>query len=110
MTLPNSQYAYIPGEKLTGYLLSDTHAIGKAKARFFQANGYTGTDPDQLARDLLEIARNNDVEQEVRSPHGTKYLVRGILNTPGGMRSAVRTVWIVEPGDDRPRLVTAYPI
>lgn len=38
--LPNAEDAYIPWEKLTDYLLSETHAVGKAKARFFRAHGY----------------------------------------------------------------------
>ena len=109
MPLPRIDHAYIPEEKLTGYLLSETHAVGKAKAKFFLAHGYDAASSEQLARDLLEIARSNPVEQEVVSPHGTKYLVSGILKTPGGTTVAVRTVWIVEPGDERPRFVTAYP-
>ena len=110
MKLPGSEEAYVPEQKLTGYLLSETHAIGKAKARFFLAHGYQTDDPEQLADDLLEIARSSSFEKEVASPHGTKYLLKGTLKTPRGTTVAVRTVWIIEPGDQRPRFVTAYPI
>ena len=110
MLLPNSEHAFVPAEKLTGYLLSETHAIGRAKARFFLAHGYGATAPERLERDVLEIARANPIEEEVTSPHGTKYVVEGILKTPRGTAIPIRTVWIVEPGDTRPRFVTAYPV
>ena len=32
MKLPNSEQAYIPPEKRTGYLLSDSHPSGQAEA------------------------------------------------------------------------------
>ena len=109
MLLPNSEHAFMPAEKLTGYLLSETHAIGRTKARFFLAHGYDLTTPERLERDLLEIARENLVEEKVDSRHGTKYVVEGILKTPRGTSITIRTVWIVEPSDTRPRFVTAYP-
>ena len=110
MSLPNSEHAYVPAEKLTGYLLSDTHATGRAKARFFLAHGYHGTAPEELEQALLEIGRFRPVEKEIASPHGTKYIVEGTLKTPKGTTITLRTVWIVEPGDTRPRFVTAYPV
>ena len=109
MLLPNRERAYVPAEKLRGYLLSESHAVGRAKARFFLAHGYTATAPDQFAEDLLRLARDSEIEREVASSHGTKYVISGTLKTPTGTTVAVRTVWIVEPDDDRPRLVTAYP-
>ena len=44
------------------------------------------------------------------SPHGQKYIVDGMLVTPIGQLPLIRTVWVVDAGGDRPRLVTAYPI
>ena len=110
MSLPNSEDAYVPAEKLTGYLLSDTHTIGRAKARFFFSHGYQATAPEELERGLLEIARLSPLEEEVASPHGTKYVVDGILKTPNGSVISLRTIWIIEPGDTRARFVTAYPV
>ena len=43
MQLPNRLQAYIPSEKLSAYLLSETHAVGKAKATFFRALGFNET-------------------------------------------------------------------
>ena len=47
--------------------------------------------------------------QEVKSPHGTKYLVDGAIQTPVGERPVVRSIWIIDRGGQSPRLVTAYP-
>lgn len=68
MKLPNGERAFVPPEKLAGYLLSETHPTGQSKARFI-----------------------------------------GTIVAPDGRQAVIRTVWIVEPGVDRPRFVTAYP-
>lgn len=109
MLVPNTEYAYIQPERLADYLLSETHAVGKAKARFFRAHGYNDDNLHVLERDLLSIPRYNDIAEQITSPHGTKYVVRGVLETPRGTTVAVDTIWIVEPQDESPRFVTAYP-
>ena len=108
MLLPNRTEAYLPREKLTGYLLSQTHAVGKSKAQFFRAHGYSEQTVDRFEHDLLNVVRTNDVQQVAESPHGTIYVVDGILETPRGTLVEIRTVWIIGP-DERPRFVTAYP-
>jgi len=107
--LPNREKAYVPPEKLSGYLLSETHVLGKEKARFFRGHGYSNDKVKVLEQGLLAIALEGPVLQEVASAHGTKYIVEGGMMTPQGRIINVRTVWIAEPGDDGPRLVTAFP-
>ncbi|MCK4728450.1 MAG: hypothetical protein KAT27_05975 [Desulfobacterales bacterium] len=107
--LPNHEQAYIPEPKLTKYLLSETHAVGRAKAKYFRSLGYTEANADQLADALLMIAKPKGVSQEVTTPYGTKYVVEGDLFTPIGTTVRIRTVWVVESHDERPRFVTAYP-
>lgn len=107
--LPNVENAYIPREKLTDYLLSETHVVGKSKARFFRAHGYNEDSLNLLERNLLSVPRYNEVDEQVTSTHGTKYVVNGALQTPRGTTITVTTVWIVESLDKRPRFVTAYP-
>lgn len=107
--LPNTENAYIPPEKLTDYLLSETHAVGKIKAQFFRAHGYNDDNLHLLERDLLSVSRYNEVDEQVTSSYGTKYVVRGILETPRGTTVMVTTVWLVEPLGGTPRFVTAYP-
>ncbi len=109
MKLPNRQNAFIPPQKLTDYLLAETHAVGKSKARFFRAHGFQDENVASLAKELLALARENEIEEKKASPHGTKYLVRGTLKTPKGTFVSVLTVWIIEHGKERPRFITAYP-
>jgi hypothetical protein len=107
--LPNRENAYIPPSKLTGYLLSETHSVGKAKAGFFRIVGFDEARVEMLERGLLAIARFEEVREVMTSMYGTKYVVEGTLETPTERRVQVRTVWIVELDQDRPRFVTAYP-
>ena len=109
MKLPNGINVAIPTEKVEQYLLSDIHAVGRAKARFFRGVGYGQEDPSVLKADLASIARNEQVPEVIQTRHGTKYILDGRVKTPSGSSVRIRTVWIVEPGSDRPRLVTAYP-
>ena len=109
MNLLNCEKAYVPKHKLINYLLSDTHAVGKTKAKYFRSLGYSKENADQLADALLMIAKSEGVSQEVASRYGTKYIIDGELVTTIGTRVLLRTVWVVESYDERPRFVTAYP-
>ncbi len=109
MLLPNRDEAYIPPPKLTDYLLSTTHAVGKSKAKFFIAVGFRRAETAILENALLKIAHTEPVVQIENTSHGTKYVIEGALETPPGEVVSIRTVWIIETGEDRPRFVTAYP-
>lgn len=106
--IPNAAAAFVPPDKLTGYLLALAHPVGGPKARFFRAYGFDETNAAELEAGLLAIARSADAEA-TESPHGTKYVADGQLLTPSGRSVRVWTVWIVDPTDPRPRLITAYP-
>lgn len=108
MKIPDASAAFVPPGKLTGYLLALAHPVGGPKARFFRAYGFDETNTAELEAGLLAIARGADAEA-AESPHGMKYVVDGDLPTPSGRSVRVRTVWIVDPTDPRPRLITAYP-
>jgi hypothetical protein len=110
MELPNKARAYISPEKISGYLLSETHAVGKSKAKYFRSYGFHPRKSVDLEHGLLAIARQNPVNQVESSPHGTKYSIEGELKTPKGFMIRVRTVWIIETGQKIPRFVTAYPV
>jgi hypothetical protein len=110
MKLPNRENAYIPPQKLTDYLLSQTHSVGRSKARFFRAVGFDEGNVDVLEQRLIAIAQLEDVTEVASSPHGTKYIIEGLLQTPAGSLIRVRTVWVIETNQDRPRFVTAYPV
>jgi len=40
---------------------------------------------------------------------GQKFIVDGQIITPVGKNILLRTAWIIEPDDERPRFITAYP-
>ncbi len=109
MLLPNRYEAYIPLPKLTDYLLSTVHTVGKSKAKFFMAVGFKIAEAAVLEEVLLEIAYNERVVHIENMSFGTKYVIDGSVKAPLGEPISVRTVWIIETGKDRPRFVTAYP-
>jgi hypothetical protein len=110
MQVPNAAEAFVPPAKLHAYLLAEDHGEGGPKARLLRSFGYDESNAALLEAQLLEIVRSNPVERAGPAPFGMKYVVHGILQAPIGRELAIRTVWIVPPGDPHPRLVTAYPI
>jgi hypothetical protein len=109
MRLPNYENAYIPGPKLTEYLLLEKHEVGRAKAKYFRSLGYTEANINLLEYDILMIAKSYEFTQRFQTSFGVKYTVRGQLSSPNGSIARIITVWIIEPPDTRPRFVTAYP-
>ncbi len=110
MRLPNAEGAQVDVEKLRRYLLSQTHPIGRSKAKFFCGIGFDESNVEILEQGLIAIAKTEEIVKTGPSLHGVKYIIDGLITTPSGNRFEVRTVWIVDKGQDRPRFVTAYPI
>ena len=109
MKLPFAERAVVEPEKVRGYLLSPTHPVGRFKAAFFAALGYSDENWPELQRDLLRIAAGGDAVHGKLSRFGNKYEIAAILQGPSGRSAAVVTVWIVRHGEEIPRLVTAMP-
>ncbi len=109
MKLPSSEQASVPEKKLTGYLLSETHAVGRFKARFFRNLGFNDTNVTSLRREIINLAQLEDVRDVETSNYGTKYIVEGAIMTPIGKSAKIITVWIIEKGKTQPIFVTAYP-
>jgi hypothetical protein len=109
MNLPHSKNASVEERKLRAYLLSDTHSVGKVKAKYFRELGYGEDNVDLLRDALLRIAIVDEVSESVATPFGVKYVVDGELVAPAGIVANIRTVWILEEGETNPRFVTAYP-
>lgn len=99
----------MPEPKLYRYLLSETHPIGKSKAILLRNLGYDVNNTEQLEQDLLTIANHGVLMGTVTSQYGTKYIIEGLLSSPNGIALLMRTVWMTEDVDFRPRFVTAYP-
>ena len=109
MSLPNADRAIIDAAKIRDYLLSEIHPVGRFKAAFFIALGYSAGRWELLRDDLIAVARGNTAAPGKPSPFGRTFEVDGILTGPSGRSADVRSVWIVRATEDSPRFVTAMP-
>ena len=109
MELPNRHLAYVPGEKITHYLLDVDHPKGKGKARAFRGRGYDESNVSVFIRDLLHVAQTNPVSEVHQFPNGVHYVVYGVIQTPDGRLMLVRTIWRIDTGQYIPRFISAYP-
>lgn len=110
MKLPQNDIVIIPREKITDYILSETHATVKFKGKLFRGFGFSERNISLFERALLKIVRSQEVKETLISPYGTKYIIDGNIKTPVGKTIKVRTIWIIEEGQKRPRFVTIYPV
>jgi hypothetical protein len=99
--------AVVSTEKLTGYLLSRSHPIGRYKSPFFLGLGYAAENPDRLRADLIALLQKSAEPGEV-TEFGQKFLSRGALTGPNGKVGRILAVWIILAGSSQFRLVTAY--
>jgi hypothetical protein len=109
MKLPNADSAVVAQAKVRDYLLNPAHPDNGGNAAFFIALGFRVEDWDALAAALRELANRFEVAETFESIHGRKYTLVGPLQSPSGRLPVVRTIWIVDRGEEIPRLVTAYP-
>ena len=84
MKIPNAQAAYVERSKLTEYLLSTTHPIGRSKAVFLRTLGFADDSVGGLEQGLVAIAKTEEVVDVERSEYGMKYTIDGPMDTPGG--------------------------
>lgn len=108
--VPNADAALVAEGKITEYLLNPGHPDGAGKACFFLGLGFPMDQWEVLATALKNLVMNHSLTNELESPHGRKYIVEGALKSPPGKSAWVRSVWIIDEGQDTPRLVTAYPL
>ena len=108
MGLPRSEQARIDQRKISNYLLSPTHPVGRHKHRFFLSVGFSSDRAEDLVATIRQVAQEGVVRGERATRYGRKYIVDGRLAAPiGGI--GVRTVWIVREGGRVPQFVTAFP-
>jgi len=108
--LPNRESAVISKNKLVKYLLSETHPVGKAKARFFRKLGFNETNVGKLAKLLLRIPKENDIKNVRKFSYGTNYVIGGTIETPNGKTVKIITVWFMKTEKTKPSFVTTYPV
>lgn len=109
MHIPNADRALIEPAKLHAYLLSPAHPVGRFKATFFLALGYSQENWEQLEADLRSQHLPHDAIAGEPTAYGQKYVIRATLVGPGGRPAEVVSVWVVRRGEGFPRFVTAYP-
>jgi hypothetical protein len=95
--------------KLKDYLLSQTHPVGKTKAKVFHALGFNEGNVEVLEQSLLMIACQ-DVKSVVSSIYGKKYVIESPLHGLNERTIQIQTIWIIETDQNNPRFVTAYPV
>lgn len=82
--------------------------MGRHHARLFKELLGIGLGNSGVMKEALLVAEaEEDVSREVATRYGRKLEIRFPLSGPGGEKRVV-SVWIVEEGSDRPRLVTCY--
>ena len=96
-------------DKLRDYLLSPTHADGRAKAEYLGRLGYSQDRFERLETDLREQVLSREAQPGGASRYGQKYEILGPLTGPNGQTARVRTIWIILAGETAPRLVTLIP-
>ena len=111
--LPRAEEAIGVREKLAGYSLNKDTQEGAAKAKGFEEIlGVTLDSIDYLEREIrLGINRNSITSTRENWPFGLNCVVDFPLRGLGPRRSRIipiRTVWIIERPEARPRLTSAY--
>ena len=109
MVLPHADRAQIDPAKLRDYLLSSTHPIGRFKARFFAALGFSADNWQELEQAFRVQHLTQEAEPGEADQHDQKYTIRAILVGPNGQAASVISVWFMPKGGNLPRFVTAYP-
>jgi len=79
--------------------LSPSHLVGRHKAAFFRALGYTQENWKDLELDLRRFLREEAWEKGA-TKYGIKYEIHGQINGPTGRSARIVTAWIVLYGED----------
>lgn len=108
--LPDKDKVYVSLKKLKDYLLSETHSVGKSKAKLLRSFGFNETNVHLLKEGLIALAKTGRLEEAMPSKYGVKYIIDGKLGTPEGRFIEMRTIWIIEKKQKELRFITAYPL
>jgi hypothetical protein len=105
--LPDGERARIPMERLTDYCLTPDHPRGKDKARVFAAVlGITRDRANALAALVRQAAIEGDITKEAMTAFGRYYRVDWAIPTRGN--AVLRTIGEMAPGEEVPRLISAF--
>ena len=105
---PSAALAHVEGAKVRDCLPNPDNPQNQGKAGQFGQYSFVRDQWPVLADALCKHPTINPVVRTVTSRHGAKYVVECSLETPDHRNPCLRSVWIIENGQGRPRLVTAY--
>ena len=106
--LPNADRAFVAPEKISQYLLDDSHSVGGPKARFFKRFGFRSDEPEVLVNALLQHIATHDAVTLPPDSNGTKYEISGPMPCPDGRIAVMKSVWIIRHGETDLRLVDGH--
>ena len=107
--LPNGDRAVVDEGKLTGYCLNLEHSHGGPKARVFRSFlGLTVEHAAVLQEALLEAAARDEAEPRLEDQHGRRFEVKFMMQGPNGNSAEITSGWIMDAGEDFPRLTSCY--
>jgi hypothetical protein len=109
MKLPNATNAIIAEDKLADYLLNVRHRRGGSKAKLLCSLGYEVRNCLRLADDVRQQHLTADIVEDRKTPWGRRYEIVAPLTGPSGDTIMFRSIWQIDLGSDRPRLITMYP-
>jgi hypothetical protein len=106
--LPHGDAALIDFRKLTDYVLNPQHRLGAHKARVFRAAlGLTADNAGELDVALRRAAAQGEAILDREDAYGAHYHIDFSM-AYDGRESVVRSLWIIRPDEDAPRLVSAF--
>jgi hypothetical protein len=106
--LPNYQKAVIPDEKIFDYCLNPNHERGRHKAKVFKkVFGLTQQDGELLKSAILEQLGKFEIETMAENKFGRIFSIPMRI-TLFGVTDEIMTAWIIENGEDSPRLTSCY--
>ncbi|MFD2934369.1 DUF6883 domain-containing protein [Spirosoma flavum] len=104
--LPFAEHAQADDSKFLGYCLNTDHPYGKPKARVFRsALGITSVEWQILCDAILLAVLLNSATHEGRNSYGEIYVVDFEM-THQAKTAIVRTSWIIDDGENFPRLTS----
>lgn len=110
MILPNAENAFIDDRKLIDYCLSESHPVGKHKARvFMSALSFSMENFQDLKNAILINIQNNEAKITEINQYGVLYVVDIPVENPP-KNAVVRTSWIIKTDENFPRLTSCYVI
>ena len=108
MLLANAERAIIDPSKRDGYVRSASHPVGRFKARFFAALGFTSDNWRDFEAALRAQHLTQAAVAEPVEALGQPFTIRAILKGPASS-ALVTSVWFFRTGEEAARFVTAYP-